>query len=341
MKRYGNLYHKIYDVENIKLAHKNARKGKSHYKEVQMVDADVDAYCGKVSELLKNKEFVNGKYRTYMKSDRGKQREIHKLPYFPDRIVHHAILQVLEPIWKKTLIDNTYQSIKGRGIHKAKKKLEPTIRSGKYKYYLKFDIAKFYPSVDNEIMKDVVRRKLKCNDTLWLLDEIIDSTKGLPIGNYLSQYLGNLYLAYFDHWVKQELNVKEYYRYCDDIVILGTSKKMLHNKLGRIRNYLGIMLNLGMKKDYRVHPIKSGLDFLGFRFFERYTLLRKKIATNFKRATRRFIGVGESEFDSMISYYGWAIASSGANLWNNQVNTTVVTQVKQLEIVNKIIGGRL
>lgn len=341
MKRHGNLYHKIYNIENIKLAHKNARKGKAHYKEVQMVDADIDTYCEKVSELLRNKEFINSEYRKYTKSDRGKQREIHKLPYFPDRIVHHAILQVLEPIWKKTLINNTYQSIKGRGIHKAKKKLEPVVRSGKYKYCLKFDIAKFYPSVDNEIMKDIVRRKLKCADTLWLLDKIIDSTKGLPIGNYLSQYLGNLYLTYFDHWVKQELRVKEYYRYCDDIVLLDVCKKALHNRLGRIRNYLVFNLKLLMKSDYRVFPLSLGLDFLGFRFFERYTLLRKKIATNFKRATGRFVEVGKLEFDSMISYYGWTVYSNGNNLWNKQITPTVVLSVERLMLVNKIIGGRL
>lgn len=94
MKRYGNLYNKIYYIENIKLAHKNARKGKAHYREVQMVDADIDMYCLRVSELLKNKEFINCKYRTYLKNDIGNQREIHKLEYFPDRIVHHDILQV-------------------------------------------------------------------------------------------------------------------------------------------------------------------------------------------------------------------------------------------------------
>lgn len=340
MKRYGNLYNKIYDIENIKLAHKNARRGKAHYKDVQMVDADIDMYCLRVSELLKNKEFVNGEYRTYVKNDRGKQREIYKLPYFPDRIVHHAILQVLEPIWKKTLIDNTYQSIKGRGIHKAKKKLEPVIRSNKYTYCLKFDIAKFYPSVDNEILKGIIRKKLKCKDTLWLLDEIINSTKGLPIGNYLSQYLGNLYLTYFDHWVKQELQVKEYYRYCDDILMLGTCKKDLHNKLGKIKVYLKDNLKLSMKKDYRVYPMYLGVDFLGFRFFEHYTLVRKRIATNFKRAVTRFRIAGEPSFDSMISYFGWITHSSGNNLWNNQITTSVRLQVSQLGLSSKIIGGR-
>ena len=110
MKRIGNLYHLIYDIENIKLAHENARKGKAHYKEVKLVDSDVDYYCNLIHEMLVNKTFVNSPYEVFTKVDKGKEREIYKLPYFPDRIVHHAILQVLEPIWKKTFINNTYQS---------------------------------------------------------------------------------------------------------------------------------------------------------------------------------------------------------------------------------------
>ena len=142
MKRFGNLYSKICNIENIKLAHKNASKGKSNYKEVIMVNKAPDYYFNEIKLMLENKTFINGEYKTEKKNDKGKIRDICKLPYFPDRIIHHAIMQILEPIWKKTLINDTYQSIKGRGIHKAKNKIERCIKTNHLPYCLKIDIKK-------------------------------------------------------------------------------------------------------------------------------------------------------------------------------------------------------
>ena len=305
MKRVGNLYDKIYDIDNIREAHRNARKRKTHYKEVKEVDADVDKYCYEIQAMLRDKTFVNGQYEIFKKIEKGKEREIYKLPYFPDRIVHHAIMQVLEPIWKKTLIADTYQSIKGRGIHKAKNKIQPLLRKYKIQYALKMDIKKFYPSIDNEILKQILRKKLKCKDTLWLLDTIVDSTQGVPIGNYLSQYFGNLYLTYVDHEVKEKLGVRHYFRYCDDIVVLDNSKERLHNirvaVVGRVAK-----LKLVLKGNYQVQRIEDrGLDFLGYRMFHTYTLLRTRVANGLKKA---------SKLESLASYNGWVVSSSGYNL---------------------------
>ena len=120
-------------------------------------------------------------------------------------------------------------------------------------------MCKFYPSIDHEILKQVVRRKIKDKRLLWLLDEIIDSADGVPIGNYLSQYFANLYLAYFDHWIKEEKRIKYYYRYADDIVILGSDKNELHSLLHEIRAYLSDRLKLKVKRNYQVFPVdKSG-----------------------------------------------------------------------------------
>ena len=305
MKRVGNLYDKIYDIDNIREAHKNARKRKHHYKEVKEVDADVDKYCYEIQAMLRDKTFVNGQYEVFKKVEKGKEREIYKLPYFPDRIIHHAIMQVLEPIWKKTLIADTYQSIKGRGIHKAKNKIQWLLRKHKLKYALKMDIKKFYPSVDNEIMKQTLRRKIKCKDTLWLLDTIVDSTAGIPIGNYLSQYFGNLYLTYLDHELKEQVKVKYYYRYCDDIVVLSNDKAELHNARVLVSSRLA-SLRLVLKKNYQVQQVKDrGLDFLGYRMFHKYTLLRKKIAAGVKHSTSD---------NSDASYNGWLVSSNGHNL---------------------------
>lgn len=314
MKRHGNLYDKICDLENIKLAHKNARKGKKKrngqpYDEIVMIDADLDKYCLEISEMLRNKEFVNSKYTMFTVNDRGKTREIYKLPYYPDRIIHHAIMQILEPIWRKVLIADTYQAIKGRGIHKAIKKMNKVIKTAENLYYLQVDVSKFYPSVDNEILKMIIRKKLKCQDTLWLLDTIIDSIKGLPIGNYISQYFGNLYLNELDRYMKEVVKVKHYYRYCDDIVILSIDKAELHKYKFDIIIALD-ELNLSIKNNHKVSKIQEGLNFLGVVQYGSYTLLRKKIASNIKKSEER----------SLPSYEGLATIANCYNLLKTRRN---------------------
>src|SRR5690606_15310200 len=140
-----------------------------------------------------------------------KERLVYRLPYFPDRITHHAIMNVLEPIFVANLTTDTYSCIKGRGIHACANAVKKALKDvPSTKYCLKLDITKFYPSVDHEILKALLRRKFKDQDLLELLDEIIDSAPGLPIGNYLSQYLANFYLSYFDHWIKEKKRVKYY-----------------------------------------------------------------------------------------------------------------------------------
>ena len=311
MKRYGNLYHKICDIENIKLAHHNARKGKAFYREVKMVDENVEFYAKQIQEMLANKTFKNSPYTMFVKNDKGRDRENFKLPYYPDRIIHHAIMQVLEPIWKSTLISDTYQSIKGRGTHRVKKKVERAIRGEDLPYCLKIDISKFYPSIDNALLKETIRKKIKCKDTLWLLDAIIDSINGVPIGNYISQYFGNLFLSELDHKIKETMKVKHYYRYCDDMVLLHNSKNFLHKCLENIRAQLR-SLNLKIKSNYQVFmTYKRGLDFVGFRFFKDYTLLRKSIALNMKRKLRS----PSLNINTLMSYFGWTRSCDGRNLW--------------------------
>ena len=230
MKRYNNLYKKIYDIENIKLAHKNAKKGKSHYSEVKINEKNPDKNFNEIHKILKYKTFKNSKYKMFIKIDNGKRREIFKLPYFPDRIIHHSIMNILEPIWMKIFITDTYSSLKNRGIHKGVKRIKNALKDRENtQYCLKMDVKKFYPSVDHNVLKQIIRRKIKDKDLLWLLDEIIDSANGVPIGNYLSQYFGNLYLAGLDHWLKEQKRCKYIFRYCDDICVLHSDKKYLAN----------------------------------------------------------------------------------------------------------------
>jgi RNA-directed DNA polymerase len=319
MKRYSNLYTKIYDIENIKLANKNAQKGKSKYSEVKLVNENPEKYILEIHNILKNKTFKNSEYEVFKRLDRGKEREIFKLPYFPDRIIHHCIMQVLEPIWMKIFIQDTYASMKHRGIHAGVKRMKLFLKDKtNTQYCLKLDIKKFYPSIDHDILKKIVRKKIKCKDTLWILDEIIDSAKGLPIGNYLSQFLSNLYLAYFDHWIKEEKSIKYYSRYCDDIIVLHNSKEFLHVLLKDIKYYLETNLNLTVKHNWQIFPTKiRGIDFLGYRFFGKYTLIRKSISKEFlfkvKNLNSKEI-LTKSNVCSLMSYFGWIIHGNGYNL---------------------------
>lgn len=315
MKRYGNLYNKIITIENLILAESKARKNKTKTKEVILFDKNKEDNIKKLSIVLENNNYINSNYYIFKLFD-PKERIIYKLPYFPDRIVHHAILNVLEPLFINTFISQTYNCIKKRGIHKALRDVNKSlINKEETKYCLKIDIRKFYPNINNEILKDLLLKKFKDKQLLDLLYTIIDSTSGLPIGNYLSQYFANFYLSYFDHWIKEELKIKNYFRYCDDIVILGNNKQDLKIILDKIRIYLNINLKLELKSNYQIFPVESrGIDFVGYKSYNDHILLRKSIK-------KRFIKMIKNNYNkkSIASYNGWLLHCNSKNLKNKYI----------------------
>lgn len=203
------------------------------------------------------------------------------------------------------------------------------------RYCYKIDLHHYYQSINHEVLKQKFRKVFKDPELLWLLDEIADSINtateedlielslsgeievdpntGIPIGNYMSQYSGNFYLSSFDHWVKEELHVKHYYRYMDDVVIFASSKEELHKIHRKVTAYTRDYLHLNIKGNYQIFPTKvRGVDFVGYRFFGEYTLLRKSTAINFKRKMRACrkkmennIPPTYSEWCSFNSYKGW------------------------------------
>jgi retron-type reverse transcriptase len=313
MKRIGFLYEKIISKENLLLADEKARKGKRQNYGVLKHDASRESNISALHQMLKNKCFKTSPYHVFTITE-PKEREIYRLPYYPDRIVHHAIMNILEPIWTSTFTKNTYSCIKRRGIHGALRQVKSDMRDIEgTKYCLKMDIKKYYPNIDHEILKSIIRKKIKDNDLLQLIDEIIDSTPGVPIGNYLSQYFANLYLSYFDHYVKEVLKVKYYYRYADDLVFLASSKKHLHQVFGQASNYLNNELKLTVKSNYQVYPVDArSLDFVGYRFYHTHILLRKSIKKRFARAMKK--NPGNNKIHS--AYFGWAKHCNSFNLLN-------------------------
>lgn len=311
------LFQQICDIENIYEADKQARKGKCNWG-IKKHDKHPDEDNLKLQKQLLEHSYQTSEYSTF-KIYEPKERIIFRLPYYPDRIVHWSIMLILEQVWTKLFIGHTYSCIKGRGIHQVVRHLKRDLKNypEETKYCLKMDVRKFYPSINHDILKEIVRKKIADKDLLQLLDEIIDSTDGVPIGNYLSQFLANLYLTYFDHWILEELkphfNLQgvslKYYRYADDIVILSNSKEALHTILILIKMYLRHMLKLELKPNYQVFPVESrGIDFVGYKFYHTHILLRKRIKTNLKRVINKFnrgkITINQLEA-RLTAYAGW------------------------------------
>lgn len=328
MKRIGNLFEKVCSIENLRLADETARKGKLRTYGVMEHNKNREANLMKLRETLLNGTFRTSKYDVFTIYE-PKEREIYRLPYFPDRILHHAIMNVLEPIWVSVFTADTYSCIKNRGIHATAKQVKQALREDPQgtTYCLKLDIRRFYPSINHDVLKSIIRRKLKDIKLLRLLDEIIDSADGIPIGNYLSQYFANLYLAYFDHWIKEQKRVKHYFRYADDIVILSSDKVALHSLFNEIKAYLGD-LKLEVKRSWQVFPVAArGIDFVGYVFFHTHTLLRKSIKKSFchrlAKINKREKPISEKEFKQAICpWWGWAKACNSRHLINKLSKTS-------------------
>lgn len=271
MKRYGNLYEKICSMDNLYLAFQHAKKGKGWYKEVQQIEKRPYYYLAGLQWMLQNHLYKTSEYATFTKKDGKKEREIYKLPFFPDRIAQWAVLQVIEPQLLAYFTDDTYSAIPNKGIHAAYKKLRLAVDTvpEEMTYCLKIDCKKFYPSIDHETLKQKFRRKYKDPELLELIDEVIDSIStcpatdeniefyrscgneikivkvngkdfiegvGIPIGNYFSQYDGNFFLSGFDHWIKEVKRVKHYYRYIGTIKIISRKVVKSMKEYGKVRS---------------------------------------------------------------------------------------------------------
>ncbi len=311
------MFDRVCSLENLQLAYQKAKHGKGHTYGVLLFEKDLDNHIEKIRQELVSGTYATSEYSVFTIYD-PKERTVYRLP-FRDRVVHHAIMNVVEPLWISTFITHSYACIKGRGIHGVVKHLRRDLKDVEgTAYCLKLDIRKFYPSIDHEILKVIIRKKIKDNRLLALLDGIIDSAPGVPIGNYLSQYFANLYLTYFDHWLKEEKRVKYYYRYADDIVILGKDKPALHGLLVDINDYLADRLNLKLKGNYQVFPVDArGIDFVGYVFRHTHILMRKSIKQNFCRRAAKLNkrNLPAKEYKQMIApWLGWAKHCNSRNL---------------------------
>lgn len=331
MKRIGNLWDRITNLENLERAHKKAREDKTYYREVKMVDSNPEFYLKEIQRLLREKAYKVSDYIIQEINDKGKHRILMKLQYFPDRIIQWAIMLQIESTFVNTFCHHTCASIPGRGIKKVYNLMNEYLEDEPgTKYCLQIDVRKFYDSINHAILKKLLRRKIKDKDLLWLLDTIIDSypgDAGVPIGSYLSQYLANFYLCYFDHYLKEKLHIKYTIRYMDDIVIFAKGKAILHLILVKIKEYLKENLALDVKPNWQIYPVNvRGVAFIGYRYFRRFILLSSKTLKRFKNLCHRIAEkkahkqrISYKEWCGVGSYIGWLKWCNGYNLCKKYV----------------------
>ena len=333
MKRIGNLFNKVVSLENLIGADEKARKGKQKSYGVKVHDKNRMENLQKLHDVLSNGEYHTSKYSIF-KIHEPKEREIYRLPYYPDRIVHHAIMNILESIWVSIFTSDTCSCIKKRGIMEAHRRISKYLKDiDGTRYCLKTDIRKYYPSINHDCLKLIIRKKIKDKRLLMLLDEIIDSAEGVPIGNYLSQYFANLYLAYVDHRIKEELHVKYYVRYADDMIFLASTKEELATILQQLKEML-TELKLQLKGNEQIFPVAKnrydyharGIDFVGFVFYHNQTLIRKSIKKSFARKCSSFNkkNVSDKQYKQGISsWLGWAKYSNSHHLKSKMIKKKI------------------
>lgn len=305
VKRYGNLWPHIIDFENVLLAARKAQRGKRMQTSVLQFNYHRETELLALQRELTTKTYRPGGYTTFEIYD-PKLRMISAAP-FRDRVVHHALCNIIQPILERTFIDDSYANRVGFGTHRALRRFIDFMRTTTY--VLQCDIQKYFPSIDHAVLKGIVRRKIKCSDTLWLIDSIIDHSnpqipvhelfpgddlmavlerrRGLPIGNLTSQFFANVYLNGLDHFIKEQLKVKKYLRYVDDFALLSNDPEFLADARLALEDYLaGLRL--------RIHPVKSqlfetrhGANFLGFRVLPMGNTLPRDVRIRVRRDNLR------------------------------------------------------
>ncbi len=302
MKIYKNVFEKIISLGNLFLAWDKFKSDKQKKQDIQRFELRLEENIFQLHRDLKYRRYKHGAYTSFYISD-PKQRHIHKATV-RDRILHHAIFAALNPIFEPTFISNSLSCRINKGTHKgidtlAKLTRQTSRNTFKPCFVLKCDIKKFFETIDHKILLNIIRKRIKGADALWLLEEIIESftsrhstlfaRKGLPIGNLTSQLFANIYLNEFDQFIRHKLKVKHYIRYTDDFVIVAGNKPYLENLIAPVRTFLSDKLALELHpKKITIRKFHQGIDFLGYIVLPYCRLLRTKTRQRiFKKLKKR------------------------------------------------------
>lgn len=343
MKTHKNIYEKIYSKKNLILAWKKARKGKTQKDYVKKFEEELIKNINNLHEELKNQIYFSRPTKTFILRD-PKTRKISKAHY-RDRVIHHALCNIIEPIFDKTFIYENSANRKGKGslfalkrLDKFKRKVTNNLNSEAF--FLKADIKHYFQEVNHEILFNIIKRKITCQKTLWLIKTIVEreretrtsDNKGMPLGNLTSQFFANVYLNELDQFVKHKLKAKYYLRYVDDFIILHKSKEQLKIWKDEINIFLKEKLELELHCDKtKIDSLSKGVDFVGFRNFYHHRLLRKRNVRNIQRKINLFKENKFSREKFLEIWKGWNAYANWANSYNLKNNLTLFI------INNKII----
>ncbi|MDX2139535.1 MAG: reverse transcriptase/maturase family protein [Chloroflexota bacterium] len=326
---FNHLYPQIASFEAIYQAWRQARRGKRYTAAAAAFERNLDVELLTLHQELAAESWQPGGFRSFTVHE-PKRRKISAAP-FGDRVVHHALINVLEPIYERTFIDDSYASRKGKGTHAALDRCTQYMR--RFKYVLQCDIQQFFPAVDHAILKSALERKIACTPTFNLCSKIIDSgagiltteymlrwfpgdelfaanrPRGLPIGNQTSQFWSNVYLNPLDQFVKHSLRCKGYVRYVDDFVLFADDKSTLHRWRGEIIRFLYSLRLTIHEQRAQPTPVTHGIPFLGFTVYPDHRLLKRAKGISYRRHLltlwRRFKSGAVSREQGRASLMAW------------------------------------
>ena len=326
MKTEKHLIDKICSFGNALRAYRKARKCKRYRSDVLQFEAKRELNLLRAMDELREGTYKAGQYFVF-KVYEPKERLIMALPFY-DRVIQHMIVNVIEPIFNKRFISHSYACRKEKGVHEASDTLARwlynlQIKQGKKIYAIKADVHHYFQSIDHEIFKAEVRRYISDKKVLQLMDYVIDHNGiypdglGIPVGNRTSQLFANVYLNILDQYIKHELGVRYYIRYMDDFVILSEDPEELRQLLVKIESFLNERLHLNLNPKTTILAAKNGVDFVGYRHFPSFVIVRKEATRKIKKLIRAFETgeIDEELFDaSMSSRIGHMIHADTYNL---------------------------
>lgn len=289
-RRVGGLFLLIAGSENLRLAYLKARRGKQTRPQVQAFAAKLDKNLTRLRRgLLGEVPLELGAYRYFMVYD-PKPRRICAAA-FSERVLHHAIMNVCEPVFEGFAVCDSYACRKNKGGDQALARAQKFC--ARYPWYLKLDIRKYFDSIDHRVLLHELARRFREQRLLGLFDAILATYetvpgRGLPIGNLISQHLANFYLGSFDHWLQENLKVAGYLRYMDDFLLFAETPSSLKNQLHRLRDFLTRRLKLELKDNVQLNRTTHGVPFLGYRVFAHRLRLTQVARRRFRQKFRLY-----------------------------------------------------
>jgi RNA-directed DNA polymerase len=339
MKTYKNLYPGIYAWENLERAYRKARKGKRKTQPVADFEYAWESNLLRIQEALSSKTYQPGPYHSFYIHE-PKKRLISAAP-FPDRVVHHALCQVIEPIFERRFIHDSYANRVGKGTHRALDRC--TYFARRYRYVLQCDIKQHFPSIDHAILGDILARYIACTGTKQLIDQILASgtgvlseqydmvyfpgddllaanrPRGLPIGNLTSQFWSNCYLNPLDHYIRRELRCPAYLRFVDDMLFFADDKATLYQWREAVINFLAALRLTIHTERAQPRPVGAGIPFLGFVVYPDHRRVKGRKVVAYRRRLKSLWTAyqwGEIEqADVVASLHGWLAHISYADAW--------------------------